>query len=145
MLSLNRKLFYSPTEKDLDIFERLDIKIKYNITYMGDKTYDWTNYKVKYVLFSTDEGSYPHRHLILQFEGGEFGYMQFWYDCLPDSDIEITNNLDNVIQYCLTDKVRTFYFKFIDNINNIYTKLSKYLIKDLINIAIEFMLKNNPI
>jgi hypothetical protein len=169
MLSLSRKLCYSPTEGDLNIFEKLDIKLKYNITYTGDKTYILHDYKIKYILFSTDiitttssygnsyEGSCIHcgygndRHMILQFENDEFGYIQFWNDCLTYdmyeniSSIEIANNLDNVIQYCLTDKVRVFYFKFIDSINNIHVKLSKYLIKDLINITVEFTLKSNPI
>jgi hypothetical protein len=174
-MSYIKKLWYIPTEENVDKLDGLRISYIYNIVYAmnykGKLIYKniKENFKIKYIIFSTDEPIFYNgkkiglenrcshcacgndRHMIVQFENGNFGYMKIWNDCLTytmeelNYVMEITNTLKNVIKYCLTDRVRQLYYDSLNNKSKTHSKLCKFLIPDLIDITLSYKVSENPI
>jgi hypothetical protein len=165
---INKNLWFKASENEINYFNNLKLDIKYSINYTENKTYNINDYKIKYIIFSTDivknkntyrisyEGSCSFcgygndRYIIFQFENGDYGYLPFWNRCLTyhtnESNyiIEVANTLNSIIKYCMTENIRKLYFESINNVNNLFLMLNQYLHSNLVKMTLQYYFTDCP-
>lgn len=134
-------------------FNKTNWEQKYSINYQkekDDKYYNINNVKYIISIISIEStsncicGFGDNTDAIFQFKNGDFGYLFFQSSCLTfDTDgaeytIEISDILEDLIWFCLTEKARNNFLFYLKDISAKVKLLQNYLVNDLIKLVLNY-------
>lgn len=150
--------FNPPNQNFFKYFNNFIAEVKFSIVFtkQKDESYYFINDKtidnIKTIIYSFNIpdtcscvcGVGDDVDIILLYKNGNYGYISYHSSCLsynhyeyesPCFSIEVADSINNLIQYCLPDKSRSYYLQYLQNINQHMHILNLYL-PDTINILI---------